>query len=74
MDLHSERYIKARGDVQKMIEDVKRNSITVKDVVRRYLRELRATIDSTEKQLLAKLNKRGEGNLKALREQLRYYI
>lgn len=57
-----------------MIEDVKKNSITVKDVVRRYLRELRAAIDATEKNLLAKLSKRGETNLKALREQLRYVI
>ena len=69
--MHSERFIKARGDVQKMIEDVKKNSVTVKDVVRRYFRELRATIDVTERNLLSKLNMRGEMNLKRLREQLR---
>ena len=57
-----------------MIEDVKKNSVTVKDVVRRYFRELRTAIDSTEKNLLSKLSKRGENNLKKLREQLRYSI
>ncbi len=74
VDSHSERFIKARGDVQRMIEDVKKNSIGVKDVVRRYFRELRATIDSTEKTLVEKLSSRSEVNLKALREQLRWVL
>eukprot|EP00794_Sanderia_malayensis_P000311 gene311-941_t len=70
VEMHSERFIKARGDVQQMIEDVKKNSINVKDVVRRYFREMRAAIDSTEKTLVSKLTKKSDNNLKALREQL----
>eukprot|EP00795_Rhopilema_esculentum_P017786 gene17786-9464_t len=70
VDLHCERYIKARGHVQQMIEEVKQNSVVVKDVVRRYFRELRATIDLTEKSLIAQLSKRSDSRLKALREQL----
>ena len=54
-----------------MIEDVKKNSIDVKDTVRRYLREMRAAIDDMEKTLLVRLTRRSEANLKALREQLR---
>ena len=71
VDTHSERFIRARGDVQRMIEDVKKNSIGVKDIVRRYFREMKATIEATEKSLVTKLTTRSEINLKALREQLR---
>ena len=59
--------------MQQMIEEVKQNSVVVKDVARRYFRELRATIDSTEKSLIAQLSKRSDSRLKALREQLRYF-
>ena len=72
VEQHGEKYIKARGEVQKMIEDVKQNTITAKDLVRRYYRELRAAIDEGEKMLTQEISKRSETKLKALNEQLRY--
>lgn len=57
--------------MQRTIEDVKKNTIEVKDVARRYYRELRAAIDQGEKTLIEDIDKRSDAKLKALNEQLR---
>ena len=65
------KIIKARGEVQQTIEGVKKNTIEVKDIARRYYRELRAAIDQAETILMEDINKRSDVKLKALNEQLR---
>ena len=57
--------------MQRAIEDVKKNTIEVKDIARRYYRELRAAIDQGEKTLIEDIDKRSDAKLKALNEQLR---
>lgn len=57
--------------MQRTIENVKKNTIEVKDIARRYYRELRAAIDQGEKMLMEDVDKRSEVKLKALNEQLR---
>lgn len=73
VEQHGEKFIKARGEVQRTIEGVKKNTTAVKDVARRYYRELRAAIDQGEKILIEDIDKRSEAKLKALNEQLRYF-
>lgn len=74
VDEHADKYIKARGEVQRMIEDVKQGTIVAKDVARRYYRELRAAIDQGEKLLMQEISKRSETKLMALNEQVRYLL
>lgn len=74
VEQHGEKFIKARGEVQRTIEEVKKNTTAVKDVARRYYRELRAAIDQGEKILMADIDKRSDGKLKALNEQLSQMI
>ena len=57
--------------MQRTIDDVKKNTIEVKDIARRYYRELRAAIDQGEKTLIEDIDKRSDAKLKALNEQLR---
>ena len=71
VEKHGEKFIKARGEVQRTIEAVKKNTIAVKDMARRYYRELRAAIDQGEKILMEDIDKRSDVKLKALNEQLR---
>lgn len=68
------KIIKARGEVQQTIEGVKKNTIEVKDIARRYYRELRAAIDQAETILMEDINKRSDVKLKALNEQLSQMI
>lgn len=68
------KIIKARGEVQQTIEEVKKNTIEVKDIARRYYRELRAAIDQAETILMEDINKRSDVKLKALNEQLSQMI
>lgn len=74
VEQHGEKFIKARGEVQRTIEGVKKNTTAVKDVARRYYRELRAAIDQGEKILIEDIDKRSEAKLKALNEQLSQMI
>lgn len=71
VEQHGEKFIKARGEVQKAIEDVNKNAIAVKDMARRFYRELRTAIDQAEKLLMEDIEKRTGAKLKALNEQLR---
>lgn len=71
VEQHGEKFIKGRGEVQRTIENVKKNTIEVKDIARRYYRELRAAIDQGEKSLIEDIDKRSDAKLKALNEQLR---
>ncbi|XP_032238176.2 E3 ubiquitin-protein ligase TRIM33 [Nematostella vectensis] len=74
VERHGDKYIKARGDVQRMIEEVKQETIIVKDVARRYYRELRAAIDEGEKVLMQEISKRSDAKLKSLNEQVSQMI
>ncbi|KAK3748803.1 hypothetical protein QZH41_016025, partial [Actinostola sp. cb2023] len=69
VDKQSEKYIKARGDVQR-IEEVKQGCIIAKDTARRYYRELKAAIEQGEQLLMQDISKRSESKLKALNEQV----
>lgn len=71
VEQHGKKFIKARGEVQRTIEDVKKNAIAVKDMARRFYRELRAAIDQGEKLLMEDIDKRTDAKLKTLNEQLR---
>lgn len=74
VEQHGEKFIKARGEVQKAIEDVNKNTIAVKDMARRFYRELRTAIDQAEKLLMEDIEKRTGAKLKALNEQLSQMI
>lgn len=74
VEQHGEKFIKGRGEVQRTIENVKKNTIEVKDIARRYYRELRAAIDQGEKSLIEDIDKRSDAKLKALNEQLSQMI
>ena len=71
VDEYSEKYIKSRSDVQKAIEAVKKNDVHVKDLVRRYFRELRTAIDNSETAILDEVGRRNKLTLRSLNEQLR---
>ncbi|XP_028415266.1 E3 ubiquitin-protein ligase TRIM58-like, partial [Dendronephthya gigantea] len=70
VDEYGEKYIKSRSDVQKSIEETKRNDIRVQDLVRRYFRELKTSIDHGEKIILEEIDKRNKATLRSLNEQL----
>lgn len=74
VEQHGEKFIKARGEVQRAIEEVKKNTIAVKDMARRFYRELRAAIDQAEKLLMEDVDKRTSAKLKALNEQLSHMV
>lgn len=74
VEQHGKKFIKARGEVQRTIEDVKKNAIAVKDMARRFYRELRAAIDQGEKLLMEDIDKRTDAKLKTLNEQLSQMI
>ena len=71
LDDYAEKYIKSRSDVQKAIEAVKKNDVHVKDLIRRYFRELKTAIDSSEAGLIEEFSKRNNTTLRSLNEQLR---
>lgn len=71
VDEYGEKFIKSRSEVQKTIEEVKKNDIRVKDIVRRYYRELKTAIDNGEKTILEEVGKRNQSTLRSLNEQLR---
>ena len=71
VEQHGEKFIKGRGEVQRTIEELRQNTIAVKDIARRYYRELRAAIDQGEKVLIEDIDRRSEARMKALNEQLR---
>lgn len=70
VDEYGEKFIKSRSEVQRTIEDVKKNDICVKDLIRRYYRELRTAIDNGEKTILDEVGKRNQSTLRSLNEQL----
>ena len=71
VDDHGEKFIKSRSEVQRTIEELKKNDIRVKDLIRRYFRELRTAIETGEKILLEEVGKRNKLTLRSLNEQLR---
>lgn len=72
VDEYGEKYIKSRSDVQKAIEETKRNDVRVQDILRRYFRELRMAIEHGEKIILEEAGKRNKATLRSLNEQLRW--
>ena len=71
VDEYGEKFIKSRSEVQRTIEEVKKNDIRVKDIIRRYYRELKTAIDNGEKTILEEIAKRNQSILRSLNEQLR---
>ncbi len=71
VDEYGEKFIKSRGDVQKAIEETKKNDVRLHDIVRRYFRELRMATEHGEKIILEEVEKRNKATLRSLNEQLR---
>ena len=74
VDEYGEKFIKSRGDVQKAIEETKKNDVRLHDIVRRYFRELRMATEHGEKIILEEVEKRNKATLRSLNEQLRYVV
>ncbi|XP_057308391.1 E3 ubiquitin-protein ligase TRIM71-like [Hydractinia symbiolongicarpus] len=74
LDEYIENYSKIRQDVQKIMEALKKNTVTSNENIRRCFRELRAVVDDAEKELMKEVTTIHDFKLDRLRKQCSHMI